>query len=299
MISSPGPSAAWIVAGLAATLAFGAASGAGAQEQPLDLTPHAAAAPSQAPAFVPTPPVRPRNLGKNLKSATDKPEEGAASPPAETSPAAAAGVQAVLKAPAVARSPAPSAGAAAPELSPAEIVAKANAFFESARVMTADFVQIAPDGARSEGKLSIARPGHMLFHYNPPERLEVVADGRSVAVRDQKLGTQDLYFIGQTPLKFLLADHIDLGKDTKVKRAEIDDHGATVEIEDKATFGGSSDVTLVFDPESFTLKQWTVLDPQGFQTVVTLFDIDLVTRPDPALFHIDESAPNPSSGNRK
>lgn len=184
-----------------------------------------------------------------------------------------------------------------PEISAAEAVARANAYLDSARVMTADFVQIGADGERTEGQLYVERPGKMLFHYAPPARLEIVADGRSVAVRDQKLDTQDLYFIAQTPLKFLLADHIDLAKDTRVKRVAIDDNAATIEIEDKATFGGTSEIALVFDPTTFALKQWTVLDAQGFQTVVTLFNIDLTTKPDPELFHIDESPSSPM--NRK
>ncbi len=175
------------------------------------------------------------------------------------------------------------------EMSAADALAKANAYFDDARVMTADFVQIGPDGKRSEGELYVERPGKMLFRYHPPQKLEIVADGRSVAIRDQKLGTQDLYLIGQTPLKFLLADHIDLAKDTRVKRVEVDAKAVTIEIEDKAAFGGSADITLVFDPAAFALKQWTVLDAQGFQTLVSLFNIDLVSNPDPALFHIDNS----------
>ena len=147
--------------------------------------------------------------------------------------------------------------------------------------MTADFVQIGPDGARSEGQLYVQRPGKLFFHYNPPAPLDIVADGRSLAVRDHNLGTQDLYFLQQSPLKFLLADHIDLAKDTTVKRVDIDENSAMIEIEDKATFGGKSEITLVFDPATFALKQWMVVDPQGFQTVVSLFDIDLVSKPDP------------------
>ncbi len=176
-----------------------------------------------------------------------------------------------------------------PKLTDDEVVAKANASLEEARVMSADFVQIGPDGTRAEGVLAVSRPGKMLFRFNPPHKLEIIANGRSVAIRDQKLGTQDLYLIGQTPLKFLLNDHIDLTKDTTVKRVALTAKAATVEIEDKATFGGKSEIALVFDPQTFALKQWTVLDPQGFQTVVTLFDIDLVSKPDPAQFYIDES----------
>ncbi len=191
---------------------------------------------------------------------------------------------------------APAKDAPKPELTAAKAVAKANAYLDGARVMSADFVQIGPDGKRSEGQLYVERPGRMLFRFAPPARLEIVADGRSVAVRDQKLDTQDLYFIAQTPLKFLLADHIDIAKDTRVKRVAIDDDAATIEIEDKATFGGTAEIALVFDPNSFALKQWTVLDAQGFQTVVTLFNVDLTSKPDPDLFHINDS---PASSSNK
>jgi outer membrane lipoprotein-sorting protein len=185
--------------------------------------------------------------------------------------------------------PAPSDDDQKTELTADQIVDKANAFLDDARVMTADFVQVGPDGERTEGQLYVARPGKLFFKYNPPSPLEIVADGRSVAIRDRKLGTQDLYFISQTPLKFLLADHIDLRRDVTIKRVAIDENAATIEIEDKQTFGGKSDVTLIFDPQSFALKQWTVVDPQGFQTVVTLFELDLVSKPDPSLFAIDTS----------
>jgi outer membrane lipoprotein-sorting protein len=181
----------------------------------------------------------------------------------------------------------PGASDAAP-ISAAEAVKRANAYLDGASVMTADFVQIGPDGKRSEGKLYVQRPGKMRFQYAPPDRLDIVADGRSVAVRDAKLGTQDLYFIGQTPLKFLLSDHIDISHDTKVTDVSVETNAVSITIEDKATFGGSATITLVFDPTTFALKQWTEIDSQGLQTVVTLFNIDLTTTPDPSLFKIDE-----------
>ena len=214
----------------------------------------------------PTPPTRPANLGAPKAPAPVKSDDAAASKDANSA-------------------------AAQPQISAEEAVARADAYLDSARMMTADFVQIGPDGQRSEGQLYVDRPGRMLFHYDAPARLEIVADGRSVAVRDQKLDTQDLYFIAQTPLKFLLKDHVDLAKDTTVKRVTIDDNAATIEIEDKATFGGSADIALVFDPDSFALKQWTVIDAQGFQTVVSLFNVDLTSKPDPDLFHIQQAMP--------
>jgi outer membrane lipoprotein-sorting protein len=179
--------------------------------------------------------------------------------------------------------------APAAPLPAAEAVARASAWLDAARVMTADFVQIGPDGRRSEGRLSVERPGHMLFQYTDPPRFEIVADGRSVAIIDHKLNTQDEYFIAQTPLKFLLADHIDIARDTRVLSVAQEGNSVTIEVEDRAALGGTAHISLVFDASTFALRQWTVIDAQGFQTVVTLFDLDLNTKPDPALFHIDES----------
>ena len=197
-----------------------------------------------------------------------------------------------LHAPAPKAKPSKDAKPAAPApkqaISAVEAVRRANAWLESAQVLNADFVQIGPDGHRAEGKLSVERPGRMRFQFAPPDRLEIVADGRSVAVRDQKMDTQDLYLIAQTPLKFLLADHIDLAKDTEVLRVETNENDVSILIEDKATLGGSAQIELIFDPATFALRQWTVNDAQGFQTVVTLFNVDLTAKPDEALFKIDE-----------
>ncbi|RBP06452.1 outer membrane lipoprotein-sorting protein [Roseiarcus fermentans] len=190
---------------------------------------------------------------------------------------------------------APKSGPTA-NLSAADAVARANAWLDAARVITADFVQIAPGGKRSEGQLTVQRPGKMAFKYADPARFEVIADGRSVAIIDHKLNTQDEYFIGQTPLKFLLADHIDLARDTQVLSVAQDEKAVTIEIEDKAALGGSAHLELIFDPATFALKQWTVIDAQGYQTVVTLFNLDLATQPDPDLFHIDERLPTRQLG---
>jgi outer membrane lipoprotein-sorting protein len=184
----------------------------------------------------------------------------------------------------------------AANLSAAEAVARANAWLDSARTLTADFVQIGPGGKRLEGELTVARPGRMLFKYASPARFEIVADGRSVAIIDHKLNTQDEYFIAQTPLKFLLSDHIDLARDTQVISVAQDQKSVTIEIEDKAALGGTAHLELIFDPVSFALKQWTVIDAQGYETVVTLFNLDLKTEPDPDLFHIDESLPTRQLG---
>jgi outer membrane lipoprotein-sorting protein len=173
-------------------------------------------------------------------------------------------------------------------MEPQGAIQKANAYFNSASSMTGDFVQISPDGTRSEGKIYVQRPGKLRFEYNPPATLEVVADGLSVAVHDRKTATKDVYFISQTPLKFLLKDQIDLSRDVKVIEVNTTPDTVSILVEDKATFGGTSQIKLIFDSATFALKQWQVTDPQGYETLVSLFNIDLSKKPDPRLFQLTQ-----------
>jgi outer membrane lipoprotein-sorting protein len=173
-------------------------------------------------------------------------------------------------------------------MDPLAVIQKANAYFNAATNMTGDFVQIGPDSKRSEGKIFVQRPGKLRFEYAPPATLEIVADGLSVAVHDRKTATKDIYFISQTPLKFLLKDQVDLSRDVKIIDVKSEPAAVTILVEDKATFGGTSQIKLVFDPVKFTLKQWQVTDPQGYQTLVSLFNIDLSKKPDPNLFQITQ-----------
>ncbi|KQT82315.1 hypothetical protein ASG51_18750 [Methylobacterium sp. Leaf465] len=168
---------------------------------------------------------------------------------------------------------APAAAAVAVEADDATVIAQANAYFNGMTTLTGSFVQIGPDGRRIGGKLTLAKPGRLRFDYDQPSPLEIVADGTSVAVKDRKLGTQDLYFISQTPLKFLLRDKIDLARDLSVTDVANDPGGLRIALEDRSTLGGTSKIQLFFDAEVKTLSQWRITDPQGYQTTVQLTNL--------------------------
>jgi outer membrane lipoprotein-sorting protein len=169
----------------------------------------------------------------------------------------------------------------------AALIQKANAWFNSNATLVSDFNQVGADGRRTSGKLYVQKPGRLRFEYAAPATLEIVADGTSVAVRDKKLATQDLYFISQTPLKFLLKPDIDISRDTRILDVIANAQATTILIEDKATFGGTSRIKLIFDPQTSALRQWSVVDPQGFETLVTLSNMDLHKKPNPELFKIN------------
>jgi outer membrane lipoprotein-sorting protein len=90
-----------------------------------------------------------------------------------------------------------------------------------------------------------------------------------------------------------------MARDTRVLSVAQEGNTVTIEVEDRAALGGMAHLAIVFDASIFALKQWTLIDAQGFQTVVTLFNLDLKTEPDPALFHIDETLPTNQLGNRR
>ena len=167
------------------------------------------------------------------------------------------------------------------------LVNRVSAYLSSVQVLTGNFVQIGPDGRRTTGHLFIQKPGKVRFEYDPPSPLDIIADGTQVVVRDRQLATQDLYPLSQTPLRFLLADRIDLLQDTNVVGVTADDTFVSVLIEEKQAFVGTNRLLMMFDSKDFKLKQWTVTDVQGFDTTIAVSNLDTSKRPDPNLFRFD------------
>jgi outer membrane lipoprotein-sorting protein len=164
---------------------------------------------------------------------------------------------------------------------------KVSAYLSSVRQLQGKFVQVGPDGSKSEGEFFLQKPGKVRFDYNPPNPIEMIADGQSVVVRDRKLATQDLYPLSQTPLRFLLADRIDLMRDTNLVGVYADDVFVTVVIEERQIIAGTHRVMMMFGAQDYQLRQWTVTDPQGYDSTVAVYNLDTRTQPDPNMFRID------------
>ena len=66
-----------------------------------------------------------------------------------------------------------------------------------------------------------------------------------------------------------------------------DDTFVSLLIEEKQTLGGTHKVLLMFSAKDTQLKQWTITDPQGFDTTVALYNLDPPKKLDPAMFVIN------------
>jgi outer membrane lipoprotein-sorting protein len=166
------------------------------------------------------------------------------------------------------------------------LVDRVSLYLSTIQTLVGNFVQVGPDGRKTEGKFYIQKPGKVRFEYDPPSPIDVIADGAFVQVRDRKLDTKDTYPLATTPLRYLLADRIDLWRETRLVSVGQDTKYVTVTIEEKSLVVGTHRLMMMFDAKDFQLLQWTVTDPQGYDTTVGVYNLDTNKKPDPSLFRI-------------
>lgn len=157
--------------------------------------------------------------------------------------------------------------------------------FSSVKTMMGEFVQFGPRGEQTGGKFYIARPGKLRFNYEDPSPMRVISDGKNVVIGNNKLKTWDLYPLSKTPLSLLLADKIDLNNQ-KVRDVKEESDLTTIVLGDKSIFGDST-ITLMFDPKTFDLRQWTTTDAQNKDTTVMIFNVQTGMALDDKVFAIN------------
>lgn len=173
----------------------------------------------------------------------------------------------------------------------AQAIAAANAALNGLATIEARFFQIGWDGASSQGKVVMARPGKVRFAYDAPTKLLIVADGATVAIEDGALKTVDRAPLRSTPLWFVLKKEIDLGRDATITEVRREDGLLFITVQDRSGEAQGA-LTLVFDGAPLALTQWVVRDPQGYVTRVALSDVTALDKVDPRLFVVnDENDP--------
>jgi outer membrane lipoprotein-sorting protein len=178
------------------------------------------------------------------------------------------------------------AGPAANSTDPRALLDRISAALSGMQTLVGNFVQVGPDGKRTDGQFYIQKPGKVRFEYNPPSPIDIVADGKSVVVRNRQLATQEGYPLSQTPLRLLLSDRLDLATDTNVTSITTEGGLVTVVIEETQLLIGTHRLKLIFAAKDLQLRQWTITDPQGFDTTVAIYNLDAGKRLDPDLFKI-------------
>lgn len=157
-------------------------------------------------------------------------------------------------------------------------------YLNSFKTLQGEFTQISPKGNMSRGVFYISKPGKMRFEYAPPNPFLIVADGKWLTVKNVKKEKGDQFPLSQTPLRLVLADKVDIARDTHILDFQQQDGILSVTIEDKKNTLGSGQLTLVYDQTRNVLQQWVVVDGKGRRTTVTLENLQAGVKADPKLF---------------
>ncbi|MEF2073412.1 outer-membrane lipoprotein carrier protein LolA [Consotaella aegiceratis] len=178
------------------------------------------------------------------------------------------------------------AGSVGPQPAVAAASATAQAIadhFSSVQSMTGQFIQFDPNGRQTEGNFYLERPGKIRFDYSG-QPLRVISDGSQVGINNKKLNTWDLYPLSKTPLKLLLEQRINLSN-ANIESVKEEQDLTTIVMGDKSVFGDSR-ITMMFDPVSYDLRQWTIRDGQGKDTTVMIYNVKSGVRFQDGMFEI-------------
>jgi outer membrane lipoprotein-sorting protein len=152
-------------------------------------------------------------------------------------------------------------------------LAEAITALRSISTLRADFIQTDRNGNRSNGVLTIKRPGKIRFQYAPGIPLLIVGDGRALTLIDYEVRQVQRWPIGNSPLGALLDPNRDLARFGRLQPT-TDANVVSIEVRDRGhpEYGV---ITLIFvrkasAPGGLELTSWVALDSQNKRTTIRL-----------------------------
>ena len=141
--------------------------------------------------------------------------------------------------------------------------------------LRADFIQTDANGAHVTGVLSMKRPGHIRFQYQPSYPMVVIADGRALVVIDTEAKHMQRWPIADSPLGALLDPARDVTRFGQLlPGSAASPNLVSIMVRDPAhrEYGA---ITLIFErrataPGGLELTAWVSLDAQNHRTFIHL-----------------------------
>ena len=150
-------------------------------------------------------------------------------------------------------------------------MARAEKYLNDLTTVAARFMQVAPDGGLTTGSVYLSRPGKMRVEYDPPNKILMVATGRSFFFYDGSVKQTVELSIDDTPAYFLVEENTVFGETVLVKGIERTDELLNLRLV-QADDPDAGAVELIFTREPFELQRWIIYDPDGQETRVALLD---------------------------
>lgn len=168
-----------------------------------------------------------------------------------------------------------------------ESVIKYENYLNGVKTLSGDFTQTNSRGQTAQGKIQIARPGRMRLTYSPPSGLVIVADGKWLVTEDRQADEVNYVSLENTPAAFILRPHVQFSGDVAVTNIVHNDDNTTEISLIRTQEPDEGYITLVFQDNPVTLKEWSVIDPQGIKTRVILSNLQPNIDLPAGLFHVE------------
>lgn len=155
----------------------------------------------------------------------------------------------------------------------AEDLNKIENYLNGITTLESSFVQMASNGATSEGKLYISKPSKIRMEYAAPTDVLIVGNGDEIIFHDKELDQITNIDYDDIPGTKILTNRIQIdNKNLKVTDFYKDAGSTTITLE-YAKEKDMGPITLIFNNNPFELRQWKIIDPQSVEVTLSLYDI--------------------------
>lgn len=169
------------------------------------------------------------------------------------------------------------------------VLREVSKYLNQLKAIKGRFTQINDDRSRSAGDYYLVRPGRIRFEYDGGKAM-VISSGTNVAIFDAKATTKvQRYPLSQTPLRFLLAEEIDLTRNNMALGTGSQGGFTRVDLQDPKNPDDGS-MTLVLRNRPPALTEWVVNDASGSSTRVILDTLEYDPSISLQLFNIEREA---------
>ncbi len=157
-------------------------------------------------------------------------------------------------------------------------IASVERYLTNISTIVSDFVQVAPDGSLSSGKMFIKRPKKMRWVYDPPTPIIMNTRGNFLTYYDFDLKQVSDIPLDSTLLSFFAQTNIKFGETVKVVEFKKDEAVWRIALV-QANTPENGKLTMEFTTKPLTLRNFKVKDAQGQETTISLnharFDVPL------------------------
>jgi len=178
-------------------------------------------------------------------------------------------------------------------------VKKVENYLNSLKTLKANFVQIASNGEKVEGKIYIEKPNKIRMEYNEPSNILIVGNGDYIVYYDKELEQVTNIDYEDVPAALILASEVSIdGKELNVTDFYKDPGVTRVSLQYKKA-EDLGPFTLLFTNSPFALRQWKVVTPQAMEVSLSLYDTVIDNKFEDGLFEFSKKEERKDKYRRK